>query len=430
MDKFYCETQLSERISKTPEGFLVCHDVPITVAGDMYYNPDQFGDAITAKNGHVRVAKKIEDIHSPETIRSFEGKPITLGHPKDDIGNGVFVTPDNAMGLARGVLQNVRAGSGKQFDKLLADFVIMDKEAISLVEAGDVRQVSCGYNYDASNIQEGFFEQTNIRGNHVALVPFGRAGPQCAIFDSKEEIKNMSLKDKLKEAIGAFSKAIDEAVPDEVSREMATKVKPLVAKAADESPMVQAMEDMAVMSLDMRLSRLESMVADLVSNVKDKLFDKVMTSEAADEAEPEAVKAETEKEETPEEEQKKEEVSLVEEEKEQALDSDTISKVEILAPGMTKAGKDIKRRALDECYKTEPGKKIIDTMLCGKSFDQADTDMLFTATASLLAVHRAGSMKQASAYDAAKRAPDYTKASVLNEVNDQFWSNKQIGVIK
>jgi hypothetical protein len=416
MDKFYCETQLSERISKTPEGFLVCHDVPITVAGDMYYTPDQFGDGIKAKNGHVRVAKNIDEIHSDATIRSFEGKPITLGHPKDDMGNGVFVTPENAMDLARGVIQNVRPGSGRSFDKLLADFVIMDKEAIDWVESGDLREVSCGYNYDAANIQDGFFEQTNIRGNHVALVPRGRAGPQCAIFDSKEDIKDMSLKDKLKEAVNLFSKAIDEAVPDE----MATKVESAKedvkavaekAKAADESPMVQAMEDMAFMSLDARICNIETMLSELTAKIKDIVFDKVVEkieSVAEDAAES---------------------IAVVAEEPAVAYDSDTISKAEVLAPGLSKTEKDIKRRALDSCYKTESGKKIIDRILQGKSFDAIDNDILFNAAAALLSAERASVMKQTSAFDAAAKAPNYTNVSVLNKANEDYWSNKQIGVL-
>lgn len=431
MNNFYCETQLSDRISKTPEGFLVCHDVPITVAGDMYYTPDQFGDGIKAKNGHVRVAKNIEDIHSDETIRSFEGKPITLGHPKDASGAGVFVTPENAMNLSRGVIQNVRPGSGKLFDKLLADFVIMDKEAIDLVESGAVREVSCGYNYDAANIQDGFFEQTNIRGNHVALVPRGRAGPQCAIFDSKEEVKSMSLKDKLKDALNVFSKAIDAAEEDDEEmdgdeeeaapkkkmkdkKEMAVKVKKKAAKAADESPMVQAMENMAFMDLDARVSNIERMLAELTAKMTSAVLGKAAellnASEEADEGE-----ATDAAEDTPE--------------PEITYDAMTVSNAEILAAGITKTGADLKRRALDECYKTESGKKIINTLLCGKSFDSADIEMLFTATATLLSAERSNSMKQASAYDGANKAPNYTTVSAINKANADFWSTNKMGVI-
>lgn len=426
MSNFYCETQLSDRISKTPEGFLVCHDVPITVAGDMYYTPEQFGDGIKAKNGHVRVAKNIEDIHSDETIRSFEGKPITLGHPKDESGAGVFVTPENAMNLSRGVIQNVRPGSGKLFDKLLADFVIMDKEAIDLVESGAVREVSCGYNYDAANIQDGFFEQKNIRGNHVALVPRGRAGPQCAIFDSKEEIKRMSLKDKLRDALNVFSKAIDAAEEDDEEmdgdeedspkkkmkdkKEMAVKVKKKADKAADESPMVQAMENMAFMDLDARVSNIERMLAELTAKMTSAVLGKAAellnASEEADEGE--ATDAA---------------------EPEITYDAHIVSNAEILAPGIAKTGANLQRRALDECYKTESGKKIINTLLCGKSFDEADEELLFTAAATLLSAERSNSMKQASAYDSANKAPNYTTVEAINKANSDFWSTNKIGVI-
>ena len=434
MDKFYCETQLSDRISKTPEGFLVCHDVPITTAGDMYYKQDQFGSDIKSKNGHVRVSKTIEDIHSAETIRSFEGKPITLEHPTDAAGNNVFVTPQNAMNLSRGVIQNVRPGSGKLFDKLLADFVIMDEEAIALVESGAMREVSCGYNYDAANIQDGFFEQTNIRGNHVALVPRGRAGPQCAIFDSKED-KSMSLKDKLKDALSVIQDDInrrfkaadamaekDDEEDDEDEEDMpkkkakgkakdapmATKMKKKKAKKAeaedaaddeeDEDEMTQAEEDMGMVKVHSRLDRVESMLGDLVEQLRG-------MAEDDDDDEGEATDA--------------------------AYYSEIISNAEIIAPGIAKSGKNLQRRALDECYKTEYGKKIINKLLSNKSFDSVDTEMLFTATASLLAEQRSSAMKQTSAYDAnANKAPDLTKSHVLNKVNEDFWSKNTIGVIK
>ncbi|MBL0320463.1 MAG: DUF2213 domain-containing protein [Alphaproteobacteria bacterium] len=429
MGKFYCETQLSERISKTPEGFLVCHDVPITVAGDMYYSPESFDSDIKAKNGHVRVAKKIEDIHSDETIRSFEGKPITLGHPKSEDGLGLFVTPENARELTRGVIQNVRPGSGKMFDKLLADFVITDKEAIDLVESGSVREVSCGYNYEAANVHDGFFEQTNIRGNHVALVPRGRAGPQCAIFDSKDEDKSMSLKDKLKDALSVFSKAID-AVPDEeqddemddeeesdVSKKAKGKKKPMaekvakkVAKSADESPMEQAMENMAFMNLDARISTIEQMLSDLTQKftaaVLGKAADLLNASEEADEGE--ATDAA---------------------EPEVTYDAIVISNAEILAPGISKKEANLQRRALDEFYKTESGKKIITPLLHGKSFDEIDTHMLFTASATLVSAQRSSQFKQTSAYDAANKQPDLTNIATLNKANADFWSNNKIGVI-
>lgn len=438
MDKFYCETQLSDRISKTPEGFLVCHDVPITVAGDMYYTADQFGGDIKPKNGHVRVAKNIEDIHSEDTIRSFEGKPITLGHPKDESGRSVFVTPENAKDLTHGVVQNVRPGSGKSFDKLLADFVIMDKEAIALVESGELREVSCGYTYEAANIQDGFFEQTNMRGNHVALVPRGRAGPQCAIFDSKED-KSMSLKDRLKEALKVFQSAVDAAEEDErerddedeeeeeekgdkkkkakkkgekdekpmaVRKKMKSKVKKSkMAEDAkeydeDEDDMEQAEEDMGMVKVHSRLDRVEELLSDLAEKLRE-----MAEEDDEDEDEDEADEGEAR----------------------DSYDSLTVSNAEILAPGIAKKGKDLKRRALDEFKKTQSGSKILKQLLGSKSFDSVDTDMLFTASAALVSAERSGKMSKASAYDAAAKTTNYSTVGAINEANADFWAKNKLG---
>jgi hypothetical protein len=124
--RFYSTAKLSERISETPEGFLICEGVPITRTGDLLYNPSE--TPITAGKGATVVSRTIADITDPETIASFEGKPVTINHPDD------FVTPENWRELAVGTVQNVRPGEGEDADKLLADRLITDAEAISAVK--------------------------------------------------------------------------------------------------------------------------------------------------------------------------------------------------------------------------------------------------------------------------------------------------------
>ncbi|EFD5498156.1 DUF2213 domain-containing protein [Escherichia coli] len=63
-----------------------------------------------------------------------------------------------------------------------ADLIVKDENAIQLIEDG-LREVSCGYDAEYKQTEPGKAEQVDITGNHVALVPKGRAGNRCAIGD-------------------------------------------------------------------------------------------------------------------------------------------------------------------------------------------------------------------------------------------------------
>lgn len=69
--------------------------------------------------------------------------------------------------------------------------VVWDKEAIDGVESKEQQEISCAYHYVA-DMTPGVFDgksydgvMRNIRGNHVALVAAGRAGPDVVVGDSK-----------------------------------------------------------------------------------------------------------------------------------------------------------------------------------------------------------------------------------------------------
>lgn len=71
-----------------------------------------------------------------------------------------------------------------------ADLAIWDKAAIDAIEDDELRELSCAYFYDPE-LKSGEYEgqhydiiMRNIRGNHVALVDKGRAGPQVIVADA------------------------------------------------------------------------------------------------------------------------------------------------------------------------------------------------------------------------------------------------------
>lgn len=70
-----------------------------------------------------------EQIFNPETIASFEAKPVVIGHAR-------FADPDNWREIAVGTTQNVRRGEGDKSDFLLADLLLTDRKAIEAVESG------------------------------------------------------------------------------------------------------------------------------------------------------------------------------------------------------------------------------------------------------------------------------------------------------
>ena len=210
---------LSEHLDKTPEGYLLCRDAALGRAGVMRYLPEEVSDDITEgfAGKEVLVYRDEAEVFAPEALASFEGKPLTLDHPDED------VDPENWAELARGIVTNVHRGTGPASDLVLADILVTDAEAIAAIEGG-LRELSCGYDAEVERIRPGVGRQTHIRGNHVALMDHGRAGGRCKIKDedtsmAKGKGKRGSWADRLRrllkdaEAEEAAAKADDEETP-------------------------------------------------------------------------------------------------------------------------------------------------------------------------------------------------------------------------
>lgn len=172
--------QATERLgavqSTTDEGFLVCSGVPVSRTGTLLYAPGEL-PIPPGLDGLIRVHRSDDQVFAPEAIASFEGKSLVDLHP------GVDVTPANWRRFAVGHVQNVRRGVGDQSHMMIADLVVKDAKAIAAVRAGK-RHLSAGYEATYAIVSPGNATQSNIRGNHVALVPEGRCGAQCSIGDS------------------------------------------------------------------------------------------------------------------------------------------------------------------------------------------------------------------------------------------------------
>ena len=173
----YYGTTISPNQLETGEGFLICRNVPIARTGTQDYIGREIG---IESDEVVKVNRPESEVFSDAAMASFEGKPVTNNHPTE------LVTPDTATIYEKGHAQNVRRGSGEFVGYLIADLHIHDAELINAIKSGK-RQISCGYECEYVEDENGI-NQTNIRGNHIAVVDEGRAGAKAAIMDSNTHI--------------------------------------------------------------------------------------------------------------------------------------------------------------------------------------------------------------------------------------------------
>lgn len=188
---FYAVEKVSPRKDKTPEGFLICKGVPISRVGDFEYSALEVGGGIKGKGGKVILTRTPEELFNPDTIASFEGKPIVIGHDR-------FADPRNVNAISVGHIQNVRRGEGAQEDFLLADLFLDSERGIGIVERGELEEVSCGYDAQLVDDGDGRGHQVGIVGNHLALVKKARCGEACKIGDGSMSDAKMTLKQRIR----------------------------------------------------------------------------------------------------------------------------------------------------------------------------------------------------------------------------------------
>lgn len=193
----YTTGQIGQTRETTPEGYLLCRDVPVARIGTLMYGDGEV--PVTADNtGLILIQRGEEDLFDPKTMASFEGKAVTNDHPED------WVNPSNWKELAVGTAHSVRRGEGAEADFLIADLLITDQDAIDAV-MGEKVEISLGYDADYVEISPGKGVQRNIFGNHVALVDKGRCGSRCSIGDSfmsdKTKKKKISFADRIRNLV-------------------------------------------------------------------------------------------------------------------------------------------------------------------------------------------------------------------------------------
>ena len=276
-------TQLSPHRIQAEEGYILYTGVPIARIGAQEYGRDEVG---LDGDGVVNVYRDAADVFDPVTIASFEGKIVTDEHPP------VMLDETNVMDYIKGTVHNVRRGTGYENGYLLADLMVYDPQLNEEIRQGK-REVSCGYYLDYVEGPDGRIYQKNIRGNHVAIVPKGRAGSRVAIKDSQKPEtrkytggKNMAEKKTIWDRL--FGSVAKDADPEDIAElakmaaahEAAEKEAPAPAPEAkpEGDPEHKAEDDIA---------ELKGMIRGLLAKLHEEEAKKQGTLEAlADEGEP------------------------------------------------------------------------------------------------------------------------------------------------
>ena len=153
----------------TPEGYLRCAG---RISGCGVY---QYDDGEGDSWGELRVP---EEVFAPESLASWDLRPVTDAHPNE------WITTETIAAHQRGQVGTTWTREG---DYLRGEILITDAALIDKIRAGTC-ELSCGY--DARVVQDPgeldgvpyAHRQTEIRGNHVAVVDVARGGPECRLL--------------------------------------------------------------------------------------------------------------------------------------------------------------------------------------------------------------------------------------------------------
>ena len=215
-------------------GFLYVYRVPIAGAMVQKY--------VKSDGSEEMEAKLPEEILSDSTVSSANSKPVTDGH------HGL-VTKDNSHDLMKGFTASNGHVEGNM---LYNDITITDPNLISQIKNGSKRELSIGFETQmdpTSGTYNGAkydAVQRNIRINHVAVVPKGRAGHEVRL-------------------IGDSAEAVDQVEPSE---EKGNQMETRVVRADGQNITVAADDVDKITKLDADNSAKAKQIADLDAQIK------------------------------------------------------------------------------------------------------------------------------------------------------------------
>ncbi|CAM2295294.1 DUF2213 domain-containing protein [Ralstonia mannitolilytica] len=429
--RFYTVQKLGPKRSLTPEGFLLCEEVPVARTGEMIYGPGEV-PVEPGPDGLIRISRTPDEVFRPETLASCIGKPVTLDHPED------FVTPANFAALGKGSMLNLRRGTGIEDDLLIADLLITDQTAIDAIQDDGIEEVSLGYEADYEQVSPGRGVQRNIVVNHVALVERGRCGPRCAIGDKEpEEMKTKDSKPKGKRSFADRLRAAFMAKDAESAEELAKEAEAMDEESEEEREEREAKEKEGKTgdALAQILSKLKAMDVDIQELKKAR-----ETGDGDDDGDDDDKNKPTDD-------------TIIEAETAGKLNQSEVdlytgdaaasipSRAEILAPGIKLPTLDAKmatadraaalckcqRKALDLAYKTDAGRAAITPFLGGLTADFERLPAALVHAAFMGASEMVKAQNNGATSKTGITTKDFGKARTvadINAANRKFWDRQ------
>ena len=210
-----------------------------------------------------------EEVGKPETLASFGMKPVTWRHPPQ------LLDADNTK-----MYQIGHAGSHVHFSDGFVEVALLvtDQKSIDNIQRKDspdhAVEVSAGYrvDYDPTPGQTPSGEsydgvQRNIRVNHIAIVPKGRAGPEVRLLlDRMDSTAAVSFDQALldsPEPVPPANPVMARINLDGVDVEVASEYAPLVQAYVRDSSKALAELRTANSTLQEKLDTLQSDFSDL-----------------------------------------------------------------------------------------------------------------------------------------------------------------------
>lgn len=255
-------------------GFLVDTPVVARVGVQSYFLPD---------GSERREFRPASEVFKPDSLASYQGKPITLGH--------VFVNSENAKDVVIGA---VSGAALRQDSNVVVPLTVYDKESIEKAKSGVAGELSVGYStVDVDSPGWGSNEtgeykldgehdsqddipsdwvrfdalQTKIVVNHIALVYKGRAEVAKLNFDAQQENPYTDTVDSTKEDVKEMVKIkLDGATEFEIAPEVAAHIEAIKKDAADakaKADGIEAERDTLQAKVDGMPAEIEAAVAKI-----------------------------------------------------------------------------------------------------------------------------------------------------------------------
>ncbi|AMW78641.1 hypothetical protein AMD27_06920 [Acinetobacter sp. TGL-Y2] len=271
--------------SFTQEGYLKCVNVRLAKAPQVrqYYAYEFPNLEGYSADQVINVYVSADDLFKPEVIESFDGVDATDYHPPKN-----EINASNWKDYHIGECENVR----QEGEFMMGDLIVKDQNSINAIQNNERVEISLGYSADLV-IEQGTAPDgtpyqakfINFKGNHVALVKYGRCGGDCRVGDHKPNQKGKKMEVKvngIRFEIGD-NQALADALKQQEDQLQNLKVAKLKVgdkqfAVGDELPAVQAVVD----TLHTENSQLKQKVGDLEKNqITPEKLDQVVAERAS-----------------------------------------------------------------------------------------------------------------------------------------------------